>query len=213
VPPPRPRQTDSGESQLQDGHPISPNRDWQSNAAYVYNLLNANSPDANMSRYAAHRRWRCGGGDELRRQIHSVPMVCSPVIRMPRVLVSLIIPVVPSVCRGSQRTPTAPTMADRHDGEQLEGPRAIPRPRSHTDRIPKAWRTPSATSWTSIGSVEELWLWRYSHRSSSRWRGRKHAAGAPGHGLMGPGVRGDTRFYSTRLNRLQSSRNPHKDWR
>jgi hypothetical protein len=145
-----------------------------------------------MDPTAAHRRWRCGGGDELRRQIPSVAMVCSPVIRLPRVLVSLIIPVVPSVCRGSQRTPTAPTMADRHHGEQLEGPRAIPRPRSHTDRIPKAWRTPSATSWTWIGSVEELWLWRYSHRSSSRWRGRKLAAGAPGHGLMGLGVRGDT---------------------
>jgi hypothetical protein len=166
-----------------------------------------------MSRYAAHGRWRCGGSDELHRRIPTVPMVSSPVIRIPRVLVSPIIAVVPSVCPGSQRTPTAPTMADRHDDEQLEGPRAIPRSRSHTDRIRKAWRTPAATSWTWIGSVEELWLWQYSHRSSSRWRGRKLAAGAPGHGLMGPGVRGDTRFYSTRLNRLQPPRNSRKDWR
>jgi hypothetical protein len=60
----------------------------------------------------------------------------------------------------------------KNPGKQLEGPRAIPRPRSHTDRIPKAWRTPAATSWAWIGSVERLWLQRYSHRSSSRWRRR-----------------------------------------
>lgn len=43
--------------------------------------------------------------------------------------------------------------------------------------------------------------------------GEFFSIGAPGHGLMGQGVRGETRFYSTRLNRLQPSRNPCKDWR
>lgn len=43
--------------------------------------------------------------------------------------------------------------------EQLDGPRVIPKPRSHTNRIPKACQTPAATTWTWIDSVEGLWLW------------------------------------------------------